>query len=174
MHRRIFLSTAAARAAFAAPGKVKVAFLGTGHSHFSGKYKAALDNPDYEVAGVADSDPKNRESARIPNVNWMTEEQLLKDPSIQLVVVECAAWEAIPLGKKVIAAGKHLHLEKPPGNEWGPFKALVEDARKKGLIIQTGYLWRWHKGVVDAIAAAPCGPGDRPIEPVTMRSVSIR
>ncbi len=28
--------------------------------------------------------------------------------------------------------------------------------------------------VVDAIAAAPCGPGDRPVEPVTMTSVSIR
>ena len=28
--------------------------------------------------------------------------------------------------------------------------------------------------VVDAIAAAPCGPGDRPVEPVTMKAVSIR
>jgi len=28
--------------------------------------------------------------------------------------------------------------------------------------------------VVDAIAAAPCGPGDRPVEPVTMTSVRIR
>jgi cyclophilin family peptidyl-prolyl cis-trans isomerase len=28
--------------------------------------------------------------------------------------------------------------------------------------------------VVDAIAAAPCGPGDRPVEPVTMTSVTIR
>ncbi len=28
--------------------------------------------------------------------------------------------------------------------------------------------------VVDAIAAAPCGPGDRPVDPVTMKSVTIR
>ena len=28
--------------------------------------------------------------------------------------------------------------------------------------------------VVDAIASAPCGPGDRPVEPVTMKAVSIR
>jgi len=28
--------------------------------------------------------------------------------------------------------------------------------------------------VVDAIAAAPCGPGDRPLDPVTMKSVTIR
>lgn len=161
MHRRLFLSTAAAGAALAAPGKVKVAFLGIGHSHFSGKYKAALDNPDYEIAGIADDDPARKAAGqkdpRLAGAKWMTEAELLKDPSIQLVVVECAAWEAIPLGKKVIAAGKHLHLEKPPGNEWAPFKALVEDARKKGVIIQTGYLWRWHKAVVDAIAAAKQG-----------------
>ena len=28
--------------------------------------------------------------------------------------------------------------------------------------------------VVDAIAAAPCGPGERPVDPVTMKSVTIR
>ena len=87
----------------------------------------------------------------------MSEEELLNDSSIQLVVVECWVWEALPWGKKVIAAGKHLHLEKPPGNEWAPFKELVEEARRKKLLLQTGYLWRWHAGVNAAIEAARNG-----------------
>ena len=72
-------------------------------------------------------------------------------------MVECKIWEALPWGRKVIAAGKHLHLEKPPGNEWAPFKELMAEARRKKLLLQTGYLWRWHEGMMAAIEAAKKG-----------------
>ncbi|MBM3783486.1 MAG: Gfo/Idh/MocA family oxidoreductase [Acidobacteria bacterium] len=159
MDRRIFL--AASAASMAAGKRVRAAVLGTGHSHTYGKYKAMLDNPDFDVAGIAEPDAAllaaAKQDARYANAKWMTEEQLLKDPAIELVVVQCAAWEAIPQGRKVIAAGKHLHLEKPPGNDYKAFKALIDDARKKNLKVQTGYLWRFHQGVSDALAAAKNG-----------------
>jgi predicted dehydrogenase len=90
-------------------------------------------------------------------LRWVSEEELLGDASIHLIVVECKVWEALPWGKKVIAAGKHLHLEKPPGNEWAPFKELVEEARRKKLLIQTGYMYRDHAGMTAAIEAARNG-----------------
>jgi predicted dehydrogenase len=141
--------------------KVRTGMLGTRHSHFGGKLTALLNNPDFEVVSIVESDAEARaklqKDPRLSAIKWIREEELLADPSIHLIVVECSAWEAIPWGKKVIAAGKHLHLEKPPGNEWGPFKQLVEDARRKNLIIQTGYLWRWHQGVMAAVEAAKKG-----------------
>lgn len=144
----------------AAP-KVRVGLLGTGHSHFSGKYKAMLDSPHYEIAGAVENNAGAKaalqKDSRYSGLRWLSEEAMLGDPSIQLVVVECRVWEAIPWGKKVIAAGKHLHLEKPAGNEWKPFKELVEEARAKRLLLQTGYLWRWHQGVMAAIEAARKG-----------------
>jgi predicted dehydrogenase len=90
-------------------------------------------------------------------LRWVSEEELLADSSIHLIVVECRVWEALPWGKKVIAAGKHLHLEKPPGNEWAPFKELVEEARRKNLLLQTGYMWRGHEGINAALDAARNG-----------------
>jgi predicted dehydrogenase len=72
-------------------------------------------------------------------------------------VVECRVWEALDCGRKVIDAGKHLHLEKPPGNSWPPFKEMVEEARRKKLLLQTGYIWRCHEGVTAAIEAARKG-----------------
>ena len=107
--------------------------LGTGHSHFGGKLKAMMDSPDYEIVGIVENAPGQRsvckKSHALASVRWMSEEELLKDPSINLVVVECSAWEALPWGRKVIDAGKHLHLEKPPGNEWGPFKDLMSRSK---------------------------------------------
>ena len=144
-------------AATAAPTKVRTGMLGTGHSHFSGKLKAMMDSPLFEIAGVVGESTAAVKNPAYAGLRWMSEAEMLNDPSIQLIVVECRAWEALPWGKKVIAAGKHLHLEKPPGNEYKPFRELVEEARKKNLRLQTGYLWRWHEGLNAAIEAAKKG-----------------
>ncbi|MCC6540348.1 MAG: Gfo/Idh/MocA family oxidoreductase [Bryobacterales bacterium] len=165
MHRRTFLhtatATAAAAAAAPAAAKIRVGMLGTGHSHYGGKLKAMLDSPDYEVVGVVESNAEAREKlSRDPRhaaIPWLAEERLLADPSIHLIVVECRVWEALPWGRKVVAAGKHLHLEKPPGNELAPFRELIEEARRRKLLLQTGYVWRWHQGLMAAIEAAQKG-----------------
>src|SRR5437899_11241024 len=166
MVRRDFLQYAgagslASLAAQGAPRIVRAGILGTQHSHTVGKLQAMRDSPDYEVAGVCENDPVARDRAqkdpRFHGLRWVNEQQLLGDASLHLIVVECSVWEALPWGKKVIAAGKHLHLEKPPGNEWAPFKALVEEARSKNLLLQTGYVWRWHEGINAAIDAARKG-----------------
>lgn len=162
MDRRILIQGAGAALLSPAAGKkVRVGMLGTGHSHFSGKYKAMLDSPDYEIVGAVENNASAKaalqKDPRYAGLRWLGEDAMLHDPSIQLVVVECRVWEAVPWGKKVIAAGKHLHLEKPAGNEWKPFKDLVEEARSKKLLLQTGYLWRWHQGVMAAIEAAKKG-----------------
>jgi predicted dehydrogenase len=149
----------AARAAGA--GVVRAGMLGTGHSHTTGKLKAMQDSPDYDVVGIAETDPEAKSRAqkdpRFRGLRWMTEDELLRDPSIQMIVVECNVWDAVPMGAKVISAGKHLHLEKPPGNTLEPFKKLLEQARDRKLLLQTGYVWRWHEGVNAALDAARKG-----------------
>jgi predicted dehydrogenase len=160
LDRRSFLLTAAA--ASAAPlSIIKTGILGTQHSHTEGKLAAMRGLPDYEVLRVCEPDPEARAAAEkhpmFKGLQWSSEEELLGDKSISLIAVECRPWEAIPLGRKVIAAGKHLHLEKPPGNKFPPFRELVEEARRKNLLIQLGYMWRWHEGISAAIEAAKKG-----------------
>jgi predicted dehydrogenase len=149
-------------AALSAPLKViRTGILGTQHSHVRGKLAAMKDSPDYEVVAICEPDAAAAERARsnpaFAGVRWANEDELLSDRSINLIVAECRPWEAVAWGKKVIAAGKHLHLEKPPGNEWAPFRELVEEARRKNLLLQTGYMWRWHEGINAGIEAAQKG-----------------
>lgn len=166
IERRDFLKTAgatlaAASGAAAATGKIRAAVLGTQHSHVRGKLAAMLESPDYEVVSVCEHDPEvqKRQAANklYQGLKWVSEDALLADSSIQLVVVECKPWEAVPWGKKVIAAGKHLHLEKPAGDKYEPFKELVEEARRKKLLLQMGWVLRGHEGVDAAIRAAKEG-----------------
>jgi predicted dehydrogenase len=147
--------------AYAATGVIRAGILGTRHSHTGGKLKAMKDSPDYQVVAVCEKDPaalaRAQKAPTFEGLRFVSEDELLGDSSIRLVVVECNVWDAIPWGSKVIAAGKHLHLEKPPGNQWEPFKKLVEEARRKNLLLQTGYVWRWHEGINAALEAARKG-----------------
>ena len=78
--------------ASAAGAKVRVGMLGTGHSHFSGKYKAMMDSPDYEIVGVVENNAAARaalqKDPRYAAVKWLEEDAMLKDSSILLAVVE--------------------------------------------------------------------------------------
>ena len=166
MDRRDFLVTTGALGALAsattrADGKIRVGMLGTQHGHFQGKLATLQASPDFEVLAVCEPDPaalaEMKKNSRYAGLRWVSESELLGDPSIQLIVVECKFWEAIPLGRKVIDANKHLHLEKPPGSEMEPFRKLVEDARRKKLLLQMGYVWRFDDGLNAAFDAARKG-----------------
>lgn len=165
--RRDFIRYAVAAAATpmagaTGPSLIRVGLLGTQHSHLDGKLKAMKSSPaDYEVVSICEPDAAARRRAEAnpayAGLRWVSEQELLADATLHLIVVECKVWEALPRGRKVISAGKHLHLEKPPGNEWSPFREMVEEARRKKLLLQTGYMWRWHEGMNAAIEAAQKG-----------------
>jgi len=119
------------------------------------------DSPHYEIVCACEPDPsllrQRQADPLFHGLRWVSERELLSDSSIQLVVVECRIPEAIPIGRKVIAAGKHLHLEKPPTDQMEPFRELVEEARRKKLLLQMGYIWRFHTGIAAAKEAARQG-----------------
>jgi predicted dehydrogenase len=161
-NRRQFLATAASGLGAVAQaqlpkGTIRTGILGIQHSHLMGKLQAMYDNPDYEVVAVCEPDEATRRIRgsqellrRLPVVSM---DEMLGDKSLDLVVFEGEVKDAVPFAKRVLSAGKHLHLEKPPANKLEPFRELVEMARTRNRRLQLGYLWRFHAGV-DAVLDA--------------------
>ena len=163
--------TASSVSAVAAPVRppidrpIRIGIYGTQHGHLHGKLRAMRHSTDYEVAGIYEPVPEAKERLQnneryanlLKGVSWVTEADLLESDSIDAIVIECRPEEAIPWGNKGIDAGKHLHLEKPPGDTMKPFKKLVESARSKNLLLQMGYVYRFHEGIGKAIEAAHQG-----------------
>lgn len=145
MKRRTFVPVLAAAAAAAPAAKVRIAFYGTRHSHFGGKLKTVATNPNFEIAGICEPDGAARAKLDA-SYRSLTEEEMLGDPSIRMIVVETPPARGLDYGRRVISAGKHLHIEKPPSSEFAPFRELIEEARRKKLLLQTGYIWRFHEG----------------------------
>ena len=180
INRRRFLQVAgvtggAATSAHASREKIRVGFLGTQHGHLRSKLRALRANPDFELVAVHEHDVAVRKRAQgeeqFAGLRWVSEDDLLADDSLDMIVVECRVWQAIPWGNKVLEAGRHLHLEKPPSPDLEPFKRLVEKAKTKKRILQLGYNYRFHEGINAALDAACKGwMGDVYLMRATMNS----
>jgi predicted dehydrogenase len=131
----------------ATPKKIKVGQIGTAHAHASGKMATLRKlTDDYEVVGVVEPDAALREAARqqatYRDLPWMTEEELLNTPGLQAVAVETAVRDLVPTAARCITAGMHLHLDKPAGPSMPLFQKLLDEAARKHLTVQMGYMFR--------------------------------
>jgi len=127
--------------------KIKLGQIGTAHAHAGSKmatFRKLAD--DYEVVGVVEPDPRRRESARnqppYRGLKWMTERQLLATEGLQAVAVETAVCDLLPTAARSVAAGMHLHLDKPAGESLRGFEDLLGQATRRGLTVQMGYMFR--------------------------------
>lgn len=157
LSRRAFLAAAAVTtAALAAEParRIRAGFLGTGYSHFRDKHALLKDSADFELVGLCEEDADVR--AKSPaDARWLTPEELLA--AAEVIIVESAVRDHARHARLALEAGKHVHLEKPPAATLREFRELVELARRKELLLQIGYMWRYNPGMARAIEAAQRG-----------------
>ncbi len=127
--------------------RIKVGQIGIGHNHAAAIMATLRKLGDqYEVVGVVESDPawrkKRGNDPAYRGLTWMTEQQLLTTKGLTAVAVETDVCDLVPTAARCIDAGIHLHLDKPGGESLGPFKKLLDEAGRRGLAVQLGYMFR--------------------------------
>ncbi|MFM7058289.1 MAG: Gfo/Idh/MocA family protein [Planctomycetota bacterium] len=128
---------------------IRIGQIGTGHAHAS-KLSVYRQSPDYEVVGIVEPDPQLREAAEreaaFRDVPWMTQEQLLNQPGLQAVLVETRVRDSLQAAAACVAAGCHVHLDKPAGESLSAFETLLQSAESAKLLVQLGYMYRYNPG----------------------------
>ncbi len=158
MQRRVFVTLAAGTAAGAfQKAPLGIGFLGASHSHAEGKIEVVRSAPDWRLIGVTESDPILQAALRKRGVALLSRQELLAHPEIRVIAVESPVRDHAADGLAVLQAGKHLHLEKAPADNMAAFQRVVDLARKRGLLLQVGYMWRYNPGVAKALEAARQG-----------------
>ena len=131
---------------------IKMAQYGTKHGHAEGVLQVMLENPDVEVAGVHEPDAARREELQRRGttpwsaVRWLDKSEILDDPTIAAVSSEGLNAESLAQTEEIIDAGKHAFYDKPAGDDYDHFQRVVAKARERGLLIQLGYMFRYHDG----------------------------
>jgi predicted dehydrogenase len=157
MNRRQFTKTTALLAASgmastmsaANSKKIKIAQIGTAHAHASGKMEAFRKFPKhFEVVGFAESDEKiwetNKNNKVYSGLKRFTVDELLNIKNLDAVAIETDLPDLLPMAKKTLLAGKHIHLDKPPGKSLRNFETIVKIAKFKKLVFQMGYMFRYN------------------------------
>ncbi len=132
-------------------GKIRAGQIGTRHAHASGKVGTMRKFSDqYDVVGVVEADKKRRaelaNQSAYQGVTWMSEDQLLNTPGLELVCVETEVKDLLDTAARCIDANMHIHLDKPAGESYPKFQALVKAASERQRIIQMGYMFRYNPG----------------------------
>jgi len=131
--------------------KIKYGQIGVGHAHAS-KMSVFRESPDYEVVGIVEPDPHLRKQAESQpaynGVPWMTQEQLLNVPGLQVVGVETLVKDLLDTAETCVNAGMHIHLDKPAGESLPQFKRILDTAASKHLLVQMGYMYRYSPAVL--------------------------
>jgi predicted dehydrogenase len=141
----------------ALPEKVRIAFLGVKHSHAWEKVRVARESSRYELAGVWPEDEETSRRYRDAGVPLLEQRAVLEDPSIRVVAVESAVKDHARHARMALDAAKHIHLEKPPATNLAELRSLLALAGKSRLLVQIGYMWRFHPGINAALEAARQG-----------------
>lgn len=104
------------------------------------------------MVGIVEPDNALRERAKslapYKDVPWMTQEQLLNTPGLQAVLVETRVRDLLNTAETCVAAGKHVHLDKPAGESLPQFERILNTAQQKKLLLQMGYMYRYNPAVV--------------------------
>ncbi len=132
------------------PPRIPIGQIGTGHAHADGKMTLLRKSPDFEVVGIVEPDERRRQLLTLgknpvyQGVPLMTERELLNSTLVKAVAVETEVKDLLSVGTRCIAAGKHIHLDKPAGESLPQFKKLLDDATQRSLTVQMGYMFRYN------------------------------
>ena len=130
--------------------KIPCAILGLGHAHAGSIVKGLRNSPDFALAGICEPDDGVRKAHAAQTLHadthWLSHAEILQNPDIKMVAVESDVPRLLDLGQSVVEAGKHLYLDKPAGTDLPQFRALLDTAKEKGVLLQMGYMYRYNPG----------------------------
>lgn len=130
--------------------KIKIAQIGINqYSHSIEVLTSIAKQTDlFEVVGYAlpegekDRIPKKYE--KLQNYKELTLDEILKDPQIEAVTIETDERHLTKYALLAAKAGKHIHMEKPGGEDPEEFAELIRVMKQTGKVLHIGYMYRYN------------------------------
>jgi len=113
---------------------VKVAVIGSGNISYTYLNTMVNTFKILDVVGCSDLIPeKSKARSELFGIKQLTNEQILNDPEIEIVVNLTNIWAHTGVSKMILNAGKNCYSEKMMSGNYEDAKAVTDLAKSKGL-----------------------------------------
>lgn len=131
--------------------RLRVGQIGTTHGHAT-KLEVYRASPDWEVVGFVEPDAALADAAaRKPafqGVPHLTRDELFRIEDLDAVLVETKPDASLDHAAAAVARGIHVHLDKPAGASLPAFRRILDEAGRRGLVVQLGYMYRYNPAIL--------------------------
>jgi D-galactose 1-dehydrogenase len=140
----------------------RIAVIGLGAITFRAHLPVIAAHPDWEIVAGADPHPANTTAAGMQYSDYR--EMLAAEPGIEAVAICTPPGVRQRIALDVIAAGKHVLLEKPPCSTLGELRVVQRAAKRAGVTLMVS----WHSRFGGAVERAREILADQHVEKVDM------
>ena len=130
---------------------LRVGQIGTTHGHAT-KLEVYRASPEWEVAGLVEPDAALAAAAAgkpaFRDVPLLSRDELFAIDGLRAVLVETTPDRSLDHAAAAIDRGLHVHLDKPAGASLPALRRLLDEATRKGLVVQLGYMYRYNPAIL--------------------------
>ncbi|MBO7721404.1 MAG: Gfo/Idh/MocA family oxidoreductase [Kiritimatiellae bacterium] len=135
------------------PQPLKTLFYGITHEHAPGKLETLKRmRDDFEIVAIVDDSP--RKSPMYRDQVWdpagyriVSEAEAFDMPGVEVVFVEVTNRDLMEVAGAVADRGLPMHCDKPCGEDFAAYRAVVEKCRARNIPMQIGYMYRANPAV---------------------------
>jgi predicted dehydrogenase len=132
-------------------GRVRLGYVGCGFMAQKVHIPNFMSIPECELVAVAEARPRLggmvRDRLRIPTL-YSSHQELAADSDIDAVAVSAGFSLQGDIARDLLAAGKHVFMEKPMAVSVQQGRAIVDAAEASGKTLMVGYMKRYDAGNV--------------------------
>lgn len=142
--------------------KIKIAQIGMAHDHAADKILnlKALNNI-YDIVGIFEPHQEVLKSKgqlkSFENVPIISLDDIIEDKSIDVVTIETDVPELDKYASICVDSGKHIHMDKPAGENFSEYVKMLNKAERNNLIVQMSYMYRFNPVIEYALDTARSG-----------------
>lgn len=129
---------------------IRIGQIGIGHNHGHSKMLAVRKFPElFEVIGYAEENERwieKRGNLRgYEGIPRLSVDEVIEQSDA--VLIESDVWDLTKYAKMCVDAGKHIHMDKPASGTLEEYKYVLDTAKRKNLVVQLGYMYRYNSAV---------------------------
>ncbi|MBE6590264.1 MAG: Gfo/Idh/MocA family oxidoreductase [Ruminococcaceae bacterium] len=132
--------------------KIRIGHIGIAHDHAAPVLKCVLSYPElFEFIGWAEENPANYAKKIVTDPFYDTlprkSAQELIDARPDAMLIEGYELDNLEMALLCVQNGIHIHMDKPAGADLPLFGRVLEEAKKHGVCVHMGYMYRYNHAV---------------------------